>query len=77
VRRASDRRATLSTITAKGRRLVVQATRDLSASGFGFGETPDRHEAVLEVLRPFGDARPAPVPRTRRSPRKSRPAEGS
>jgi DNA-binding MarR family transcriptional regulator len=79
VRRApdpSDRRATLSTITAKGRRLVVQATRDLAAAGFGFGDAPDRLDAVLDVLRPFGDAAPVPVPRTRRSPRRSKTAEG-
>jgi len=60
----SDRRATLSTITAKGRRLVTTATRDLAAVGFGFGEeTP--FAAVLDALRAVSSAPRAVVPNHR------------
>jgi DNA-binding MarR family transcriptional regulator len=64
IRRApdpTDRRATLSTITAKGKRLVAKATQDLSAAGFGFGDDAD-HRGVLEALRRYSATPPMPVP---------------
>lgn len=72
VRRApdpADRRATLSTITPKGKRLVTKATQNLAAAGFGFGEAAD-FAAVLDALRTVSAAPRAVVPnhggRTRR-----------
>ena len=65
VRRAqdpADRRATLSTITAKGRRLVAKATGDLDAADFGFAAAPGGTAAVVAALRPYG-ARPPTAPR--------------
>jgi DNA-binding MarR family transcriptional regulator len=64
VRRApdpADRRATLSTITVKGKRLVAKATQDLSAAGFGFGDGAD-HRGVLDALRHYSANPPVPVP---------------
>jgi DNA-binding MarR family transcriptional regulator len=67
VRRApdpSDRRATLSTITPKGKRLVTKATRDLATAGFGFGEHSD-FAAVLDALRGVSSAPRTAVPNHR------------
>lgn len=78
VRRApdpGDRRATLSTITAKGKRLVARATGDLGAAGFGFGEDVDHLGAVLDALRPYGANPPVPVPHTRPRTRRLKAAE--
>ena len=72
VRRApdpTDRRATLSTITAKGKRLVAKATHDLADAGFGFGDDAD-HRGVLDALRRYSANPPVPVPS--RSPRARR-----
>ena len=69
VRRApdpSDRRATLSTITPKGKRLVAKATQNLAAAGFGFGDEAP-FAAVLAALREVGSAPRAVVPHHRRS----------
>jgi DNA-binding MarR family transcriptional regulator len=68
VRRAqdpADRRATLSTITAKGRRLVTKATSDLSAAAFGFGADRGQLTAVVDTLRAFSAKPPEPVPSSR------------
>lgn len=68
VRRAqdpADRRATLSTITAKGRRLVTKATSDLDAAGFGFGAGRRQFTAVVNALRAFSANPPEPVPQSR------------
>ena len=79
VRRAqdpADRRATLSTITAKGRRLVAKATDDLAAAGFGFAADRDDLTAVVDALRPFGAKPPEPVPSSRPRRRRLKAAEG-
>ena len=78
VRRApdpADRRATLSTITAKGRRLVARATRDLAAAGYGFGGDSGDLGPVVEALYRFGVKPPEPVPSRARA-RRLKAAEG-
>ena len=80
VRRApdsADRRVTLSTITPKGRRLVVKATAGLSATGFGFeGEGGGDLDDVLAALRPYSITPPLPVPSRSRSRSLKTVAEG-
>jgi DNA-binding MarR family transcriptional regulator len=47
-----DGRGTLAEITAKGREVVENATRDLMADEFGMGAlTPDQHRELFTVLR--------------------------
>jgi DNA-binding MarR family transcriptional regulator len=47
-----DGRGTLAEITARGREVVEEATRDLMAAEFGIGAlSPDQHRALFEVLR--------------------------
>jgi DNA-binding MarR family transcriptional regulator len=78
VRRAqdpSDRRATLSTITAKGRRLVTKATGDLDAAGFGFGADRRELAAVVNALRSFSAKPPEPVPSSRPRGRRLKEAD--
>jgi DNA-binding MarR family transcriptional regulator len=72
----ADRRATLSTITAKGRRLVTRASGDLAAAGFGFGADRAELAAVVAALRSFGAKPPQPVPSSRPRRRRLTAAEG-
>jgi DNA-binding MarR family transcriptional regulator len=52
----ADRRSTLSTVTAKGRRAVVKATDALAPTGFGFGATdPGRLSEVVQLLTGLGE----------------------
>lgn len=52
----ADRRSTLSTITAKGRRTVIKATSALDAAGFGFGAADaGRLDQVVQLLTGLGD----------------------
>jgi DNA-binding MarR family transcriptional regulator len=47
-----DGRGVLASITAKGRRVVEEATRDLMAAEFGIGAlSPEQHRTLFEVLR--------------------------
>ena len=60
-----DRRATLATLTAKGRRDLARATKALAARDFGLPDTgADGANAIVEALRPArlagGDAAPIP-----------------
>jgi DNA-binding MarR family transcriptional regulator len=64
----SDRRATLSTITPKGKRLVTRATEELATVGFGFGSETS-FPAVPDALRGVS---PAPRPVVPNRPRRSR-----
>ena len=65
----ADRRATLSTITAEGRRLAGKATRNLASAGYGFGTGDGDLGSVVDALRAFGVKRPEPVPRRARTHR--------
>jgi DNA-binding MarR family transcriptional regulator len=79
VRRApdpADRRATLSTITARGRRLVVSATEELTGASFGFGGAAPL-AGVLDALRTVSSGSRSVVPNHRaRAGRPKRAAGG-
>jgi DNA-binding MarR family transcriptional regulator len=67
VRRApdpADRRATLATITAKGRRLVVSATQELTGASFGFGAAAAM-AGVVDALRTVSSGSRSVVPNHR------------
>ena len=63
----ADGRGTLAEITAEGRAVVAQATRDLMTAEFGLGGyQPDQLQEIFDLLRGLrlnaGDFIPAEVP---------------